>query len=45
MKRLEIVLKKDLNTFKTIYNTINTFWDELVAEFSDDDDTKFFFTF
>ena len=41
MKRLEIVLKKDLNTFKKqIYNTINTFWDELVAkEFSDDDDT------
>ena len=32
MKRLEIVLKKDLNTFKKqIYNTINTFWDELVA--------------
>lgn len=43
MKRLEIVLKKDLNTFKKqIYNTINTFWDELVAkEFSDDDDTDY----
>ena len=41
MKRLGVILKYDVSKFKKqIYDTINKFWDELVAkEFSDSDET------